>query len=215
MCLPHPFSVFFFLLFKGCLAAVARCLKCADCKDITFHLDTGETGEEVNQNHPTKSYKVEKLQRVDGLLKKKFFLNSQKHFHLLIFSDSVMNNEIRAHKMLISAVFYHFKLVAHFPYSTDSTKGEGRPGAWPPQPSLRPRERSGRPDEARRRSLPPTDTQCAQPGQTAGRSGGFFNEFGRGRDSLHSGQRSGCRLFAKQDQLTAPLPRDAIAGRRE
>lgn len=171
----------------------------------------------MNQNDLTKSYKVEKLQGVHRLLKKKVFLNSQKHLHLLLFSDSVMNNEIRAHKMLfISAVFYHFKLVAHFPNSTGSTKGEGRPGAWPLQPSLRPRERSGRLDEAHRRSLPPTDTQCAQPGQPAGRSGGFFlNEFGRSRDSLHCGQRSGCRLFAKQDQLTARLPRDLIAGRRE
>lgn len=141
----------------------------------TFHFDAGKTRGEVNQNDLTKSYKVEKLQGVHRLLKKKkVFLNSQKHFHLLLFSDSVMNNEIRAHKMFISAVFYHFKLVAHFPNSTGSTKGEGRPGAWPLQPSLRPRERSGRLDEAHRRSLPPTDTQCAQPGQPAGRSGGFF-----------------------------------------
>lgn len=128
-------------------------------------------GEEVNQNNPNKKViKLEKLQGVDRLLSL-----SPKHFRLLVyFSDSVMNSEIRAHKMVISAVFYHFKLVAHFPNSTGSTKGEGRPGAWPPQPSLRPRERSGRPDEAHRGSLPPTDTQCAQPGQPAGRSGGFL-----------------------------------------
>lgn len=126
-----------------------------------------------------------------------------KHFHRFIFSDSVVKNEIRARKNVVS--FSRFLSLSDF-----QTAQAPHSGAWPPHPNLRPpRERSRRLDEARRRSLPPT--LGAQLGHTAGRSGGFLS-----RDSLKFGRRSGCRLLAKQqDQLTARLPRDIIDGRRE